>query len=50
MNRPQNVFEPHPKSKISPFGPKSQKIAPTLGQNKKVKIEGSIENISCLFI
>ena len=43
---PKNVFVHYTNLKNSPLGPPKAKTTQKLGQNKKVRIDGSIENKS----
>ena len=48
MIRPQNSFQPYSDPKNSPLGPQKVKINPKIKSKLKVRIEGTIENKSCL--
>ena len=48
MSRPKNFYDSSPTPKTAQYGPKMSKNDPKIRSNSDVRIEGIIENESCL--
>ena len=48
MKRPKTVFEPYPDPKKQPIWAPKVKKDPKIKSNSRVRLEGIIENESCL--
>ena len=48
MSRPQNIDKPYSNPKYRPLGPQEVKNNPKIKSKSNIRIEGNIENESCL--